>query len=380
MNNTVHDITFTFPVDKNKKRYMDSDTVVWYHGDCNDGLAALSSALAAAEKHGLNRHQVIHFPVQYDLHSKTKKITAGLQKLVSNSTQGRKRTKLLIVDFSFPIEELIYLVGFFEHITIIDHHPLPDGFKERYDAISEDSTFTDRVEFIHSPERSGGYLTYLYFNAFGESFFPQSNIPGIIQIADDHDRWKHNFEVTKPFIEGVFGISESDRIDLYVNGLLHGDLNAFVRDPDDYNIKLHVKTIIERGRVLLKAKYTLFNNLLKNNSVYYDIFVATKRGHKPVKLLCINAPAEFRSELPDYFFETHHDGQSIDLCVTWSCVGESKYRYSARSNVKSERVDSTDPNNFFISAQALADSFQGYGHIHASGFYSDKTPDKLFLR
>lgn len=130
------------------------DTVVYYHRNCNDGLAAAAVCYrkfnASAEYRPINYGEVVDLD------------------LVKNK-------QVFIVDFSLEPEEMNRVAAVAELVVCIDHH---DTAVRRYN----DYDCPGNVELYFDTSRSGAYLTWEYY-------YQDITPPYAIQLVDDHDRW-----------------------------------------------------------------------------------------------------------------------------------------------------------------------------------------------
>jgi oligoribonuclease NrnB/cAMP/cGMP phosphodiesterase (DHH superfamily) len=108
---------------------------------------------------------------------------------------------VIIVDFSYPLEELEILSSLARSILIIDHHKtaaealaqLPPATA----TFAEWTTSTQRVGTVFDMERSGAGLTWDYFN-------PGSPRPALINHIEDRDLWRFKLEGTREVMASVF--------------------------------------------------------------------------------------------------------------------------------------------------------------------------------
>ncbi|MGK8440635.1 DHHA1 domain-containing protein [Ectopseudomonas hydrolytica] len=108
---------------------------------------------------------------------------------------------VIIVDFSYPLEELEVLTTLARSILIIDHH------KTAAEALAQlppaHATFaqwadsTQRVGTVFDMERSGAGLTWDYFN-------PGEPRPALINHIEDRDLWRFKLEGTREIQANLF--------------------------------------------------------------------------------------------------------------------------------------------------------------------------------
>lgn len=125
-------------------------TLVVYHANCADGLAAAW----AVEVRGSVSYIAAHYgdPIP----------TAS------------KDVHVVIVDFSYPQEQLLVLCSAANYVTVIDHHktaPKPGDW------------MPNNLRLIVDESRSGAALTWAYFH-------PGVRMPELIAYVEDRDMWK----------------------------------------------------------------------------------------------------------------------------------------------------------------------------------------------
>ncbi len=150
------------------------NTTVIAHANCNDG----SGAALAAWLH-LGDKGVEYVFVQYG-------------DSPPNDLEGKN---IIIVDFSYPREQILTMATMVKKITIIDHHKtaiqdLADPFPDMWNRSP-----LCKVEVIFNMEKSGAVLAWEYFHD-GEP-------PYLFQLIQDRDLWQFNYKETNDLAYGI---------------------------------------------------------------------------------------------------------------------------------------------------------------------------------
>lgn len=131
-------------------------TQVWYHHNCNDGLAA---AVVASMRARSWRKEPVYVSVQYG----------------QDPPPYRSSDRILIVDFSYKREVLDRIVAEVEWLFVIDHHKTARAELEGCDYAWFEEDY------------SGAMMTWFYF-------FPDKATPYAILYVQDRDLWR--FDLT----------------------------------------------------------------------------------------------------------------------------------------------------------------------------------------
>lgn len=133
---------------------MDKNTIdiVIYHANCPDGFGSALSAYIYFK----NKKEIEFYPAFHN-----------------TKPPNVKNKNVLICDFSYKKNEIMDMICDTNSLLIIDHHKtaeielenIPDEYK------------------IFDMAHSGAYLTWKYF-------FPEGNVPLLIQYIEDNDIWK----------------------------------------------------------------------------------------------------------------------------------------------------------------------------------------------
>lgn len=272
--------------------------LVIYHGACRDGFcAAWVCDMALAE----------HDPEFF----------AGYYGQAPPDVSGRR---VVIVDFSYPIEQMRQLAEQAETLLVLDHH------KTAQEALAEfagDSPANTRI--IFDMEKSGAGLAW-------EEFFPERKTrPFLVDYVEDRDLWRHKLPDSK--IVNAYLSTLPFKFDAWSAAC---DTSA----QDEIEVHDHLHTARLRGRAV-EAKTTQYVAEVRKNAMRvrwegYDV---------PI----VNAPQVDISELL-------HDLCSGEIfAMGWWQRADGLFQYSFRS-----------VGDFDVSA--LAKKHGGGGHKNASGF------------
>ena len=146
---------------------MSKNTVVIYHGNCDDGFGA---AYAAWKFFGDNAEYI---PGEY-----------GLTKEFPFDKIDIDGKDVIILDFSYDKKSMEDLQKRARYVRLIDHH------KSAYDSLGDMSC----CEFDMS--HSGAYLAW-------KNFHPKKPVPLMIEYIQDRDLWTKKFEDTEFFTMGI---------------------------------------------------------------------------------------------------------------------------------------------------------------------------------
>lgn len=144
-------------------------TLVIYHADCFDGVAA---AWVAREKYG---NDAEYIPAAYG----------------DTPPDVTDRT-VLILDFSYPPNIIAEMCDKAKLVTLLDHH---ETAIERLEEYFEKAGYPDNLDLRLDMTRSGAGLAW-------DIIFPNKPRPEIINYFEDHDLWKFELEDTRKFIAG----------------------------------------------------------------------------------------------------------------------------------------------------------------------------------
>lgn len=264
---------------------------VFYHADCLDGYGAAWSAwksLGDRVHYQAVRHQMPmpEFPVG---------------------------AVLYILDFCYPMEQLISAAQKARKIVVLDHHISAQKAFETYQGV-----IPANLEMHFNMQQSGCMLAWHYF---------QGDIaaPMILRHIEDHDLWRHQIRHTEEIVKALF---------------LYRPI-SFAKFE-----QLQLDTLYREGKILLKQHRQMVKALLNSR---HSIKLGDTLG------LAVNAPGAFASEL----------GQALaKLSGTFGLT----YHYHGRRQCYECGLRSI--GEFDVSK--LAVDFGGGGHQNASGFSMDR--------
>jgi len=151
-----------------------SQVVCLYHGDCYDGLGA---AWAFSKKFP----DAQFIPVEYK-----KPFPDGLEGKI-----------VYIVDFCYPLADLVCLSALAAEIHVLDHHKGMDSVIEDYNwTVSHFGWDPAKFNAIFDASRSGAKLTW-------ETLLPEYATPLIIDFISDRDLWAFELDETEAVMAGL---------------------------------------------------------------------------------------------------------------------------------------------------------------------------------
>lgn len=167
--------------------------LVIYHASCADGFGA---AFAAWLKLGDDAEYV---PMQY-LDSKLNAVEAWEALSAAIPSKANTGREVYILDFSLPKPVMDKLFAVSERVTWLDHHKTAfemwceDG--ER--SLCEQSNGRDEV--ILDNNKSGAMLAWEYFH-------PGIEVPMLIRMIDDRDRWQFKIPGSKELNAAIWSLA-----------------------------------------------------------------------------------------------------------------------------------------------------------------------------
>ena len=241
-----------------------------------------------------------------------------------------KRDELVyIVDYSFgpdEIDKLFDLMRITTNIVWIDHHASSLKSIGKFPEIKE-QIFT-KIEV----GRCAAMLVYEYFNISANH---KVKMPRVLELLDDYDCWKKQFDSSNALNYGLMGLEDVHPLAILYERLL---------DPDNYKV---LDSIIRTGKVI--EQYMLAAN--KDYISKYGYDAKLKSTDKEYKICVVNTRSNsliFGDKIKDYDL----------VCCYWSTNKES-YQYS---------IFTVNDN---IRCDKIAEEFGGGGHARAAGFVLD---------
>jgi oligoribonuclease NrnB/cAMP/cGMP phosphodiesterase (DHH superfamily) len=224
--------------------------------------------------------------------------------------------KILIVDFSFPLEHMQRMMSMAEVIWI-DHH------KSSLEALAD----LNDLPGLRNLEEAACVLTWKFF-------FPDQAVPIAVNYIGDRDVWRFAFEQTAAFCEGLFQENTHPSNDALWAPLLDGD--------DEM-----VHRLIEIGEILYQARMKQIERRVKQ-----DTFEVEFEGHRT---LVINSRGS-----GDLGHAMCREGYEVAYCYI---DGYHNGRMLTNVALFSEEVD----------VSVIASRFSGGGHPGAAGFTFERT-------
>lgn len=141
-----------------------------YHANCLDGSGA---ALAVWAKYGDTGHDYI--PCQYG----------------NDLPDDLAGSDVIMVDFTAKKQQIQDLAKIASSILIIDHHKTAQA-----DLDGVDDGFGCLIETVFNMEKSGAVLAW-------EFFHPATPVPEILNLIQDRDLWRFDYETTQDVTHGL---------------------------------------------------------------------------------------------------------------------------------------------------------------------------------
>lgn len=292
------------------------DTVVLYHKNCLDGLAA---AWVVWKAYGF---QVDTVAVQYG---------DDFDAIFGNNFASLIGKKVICVDFAFTLSITKYLMSICS-LLVLDHHdsalkelaPIAEKFwkvgRVKWDEVDGEDGGSSMV--VVDTRHSGAMLAWNWFFAVG---MPKDMpCPPGIQYAEDYDLWKFKFEQTRSWVAAAFSY----------------DMNV---ETFDRVVNKDVQDMVKEGVAIQRHIDKTVRGLARSAHPFvmdeYEV---------PV----VNANSLFRNELGALL------AVGVPFSVTYS-DGRDGRQYSLRS-IKNAPTS--------VNVAAIAERFGGGGHANSSAF------------
>jgi oligoribonuclease NrnB/cAMP/cGMP phosphodiesterase (DHH superfamily) len=224
--------------------------------------------------------------------------------------------KVVIVDFSLPLDDMRRVLKTSELFWIDHHKTALNGLSEMQD-----------IPGSRSLDEAACVLTW-------QMFFPGEPVPKAVLYIGDRDTWRHAYDASAPFSEGLYQEDTRPWNDKLWNPLLD--------DESDL-----VDELIQRGTVLHQARVRRIKRQIKRYG-----FEATFEGHHT---LAINARGS--GEMGALIRRL---GYEIGYCYI---EAEQNGELKTFVTLYSDRVDVSE----------IARKFGGGGHAGAAGFSIERT-------
>jgi oligoribonuclease NrnB/cAMP/cGMP phosphodiesterase (DHH superfamily) len=219
--------------------------------------------------------------------------------------------KVILVDFSLPLDDMLRIDSMAELIWI-DHHKTSLETLKRL----------DQVAGLRRVEDAACVLTW-------QTFFPTRPIPDAVKYIGDRDTWRFDFEQTAAFCEGLYQEETNPSNDDLWSALLEGE-------PDLIN------RLRERGHILHGARLKSIER-----GIHRSAFEVTFEGFRT---LAINLRGS--GEIGEYI---RKKGYEIGYCYY---EAEQDGNLTTFVTLYSDQVDVSE----------IARRFGGGGHEGAAGF------------
>lgn len=299
---------------------MDANKLVFYHGDCPDGMTAAWAVWKA-----LGAKDVAYVPAYYG-------------EPLSADVAGRS---VVFVDFCPKPHQLPDIRLAAKDVLILDHH--------KSAAKDMDLSITPQVpqaevrgpgfHALFDLRRSGAGMAWDYYH-------PGAQAPLLVEYAQDRDLWLHKL----PYTHELAAVMRSYPLTLQDWDALAGRF-SFV-EQDDRCLHDYDPLVIE-GRSILRYQHKLIDELVAQA-------VPVELGGHKVKATM--SPLDLRSETAGRLAE----GQAFG--VTWCMRKNNLYQFSLRVR---------DGSKGGVDVSEVARLYGGGGHANAAGF--EVTADRVIF-
>jgi len=261
-----------------------SKTLVIYHRNCLDGFGA-----AWAVWNCIGDADVEYLACGYD-----------------DDTPDVTGLDVIFVDFSFKRRVMHHLIEQCKSMVVLDHHA---SAERELDGIFN----YEKAQGVFDMENSGAMLAWKWFN-------PNSNIPGMLELIEDRDLWRFDYDDTKAVCAALYSYEFSF--------------------PLWSELSQNIDGLIDPGLALLRSQDKDVQGMLKYAR---DADIA---GHIVPVLNC-------------------HPKYSSDVGYA---LAKDKPFAATYSDTSSNRVFSLRSSETGVDVSKIAEIFGGGGHKHAAGF------------
>lgn len=307
-----------------------TNTLIIYHFNCVDGLGAAWAALKALP-------------------------TAELYSASYNRAPPLDKAKdkhVVIVDFSYPLTDLIQLSDVAKSVIVLDHHdtarqalqsisdtnPTPANWPEWIAMLDDGNTGLQQHNSaaLFDDKRSGAGITWDFFH-------PNTPRPHIINLIEDRDLWHfYHDPSTRAFHAVVKSHNIIDHYDMFTKFDLWDRLS--VEDPIAFD------GLISQGLAIVRYEMQMIVNLIETSTRKMTLF------EKVVP--AANLPGAWASEAGNMLLEMFPDAP---FAVVYYDDKRGDRHYSLRSSDKpAERPR--------VHVGELARLYGGGGHANAAAF------------
>ena len=179
---------------------MQKEILVLYHGNCDDGFGSYLSAY-------------LHFGDKADY------VAAHHNESFFKKIKYKNYQHIYLLDISFPIDIMQFLLNKNKKITVIDHHQsalaIVPAFREN-----------KQIQINLDMSRSGAMMSWQYFH-------PEKAVPLLIKLIEDVDLWRFTHQESKFFNKALR--SYPRHLDFWQD-LLKNDTKVLELVADGYTI------------------------------------------------------------------------------------------------------------------------------------------------
>lgn len=232
----------------------------------------------------------------------------AVDRLVPPEVTGRDVT---IIDFSYPKDVLQKMLAEAKSLTILDHHA------------GSESDVKSVPNHIFALDHSGATLAWTYF-------FPNTPVPKLFLYLEQGDLWK-------------FDLPHTRDIKTYLYALPF-DFQLYESLLADFEDEKKLKTFADKGAIFSEYRQIILKKLAERaQEVEFE-------GHR---ILAVNAPYEFRSDLGNYLATL-----KPPFAIVWYQGKHNGLSFSMRGNGDLNLID-------------IARKYGGGGHPNAASFRLD---------
>jgi oligoribonuclease NrnB/cAMP/cGMP phosphodiesterase (DHH superfamily) len=227
--------------------------------------------------------------------------------LPENLNRDLSNVEIYIIDFSYTKEVLLDLEKRCKKLVILDHH------------ISAKEAVESVKEHVFKLEESGAKIAWKYF-------FPDENVPKIIEYVSDSDTWAHKLEDWEAVSSYIYSFGEFMSFDKF----------SELKEKIDNDFS----SVVNLGKEFIR---------IRNISIDYYVNKAELIDFEGYKVYAVNAQKEFRSEVG------HALAEKTDSFGIVYYYENNNWKISLRS-----------VRDFDVSK--LAEKYGGGGHKNAAAF------------
>ena len=280
---------------------MSKKTLCIYHADCADGFAAAWVVRKALGIDTTNFH-----PANYGDEAPMELVGEG--------------DDIMIVDFSYPEEELRKLSSVAGSVMIIDHHESAERRLEKFTPEAFDRPEDMRnVRAWFDMDRSGAMMTW-------DFFFPGKKPPALLSTIQDRDLWRWELHDTAEVMEAVFSYEYDFEFWDRLMNTPHSELRR-------------------EGAALLRRKEKDINDLLPRLVQVFEI--------GGIAVPAVNMSRTYRSEAGNKLCRNE------PFAAVYWMTNDGKVEFALRS-------DRNTPKHMNVAQ--IAEQYGGGGHQNAAGF------------